>query len=431
MQLQGRAQHPVDAAHQHDEAGLDVAVQGDLVHPVERDVNQTGDVALHHHGTAHQVAHQAAHGGETAQGYQRTVVVVEVGLELATVHLGQDVLERLGRHLVGRLGARRHELAVRLRTGGAVTDDEDVLVTGSLQSLFHHQLVDAVGLKTGDILHEVRCLDTGRPHHQVRFNQLAILGVQTLAGRFGDHGGGTHVHAELDQLLVGGAADALRQGRQDAGPRFHQGHLQAVGGQVLEAVGVELLDCVVELGRKLDAGGAAADDGNLHLVARLVFGGELQEAVHHAVVEAVRLGGAVQEDAVILDALGVEVVGDGTDGHHQVVVGQLALVDHDVAVIVDDLPQHDAFLVALDVGQGTQLEVEAVVLGVGLVAQGVDARVHGAGGHFVQQGFPQVGTIAINQGDLGLVLLAQLAAQAGGQLQTAGTAADDNNIGHG
>ena len=53
---------------------------------------------------------------------------VTVGLHLAAVHLGQDVLERLGRHLVGGLGAGRHELC-RLAAGkGAVADDEDVLV---------------------------------------------------------------------------------------------------------------------------------------------------------------------------------------------------------------------------------------------------------------------------------------------------------------
>ncbi|MNE04780.1 hypothetical protein D3C80_973240 [compost metagenome] len=430
MQLHARAQHPVDAAHQHDEAGLDVTVQSHLVHPVEGDVDDAGDVAFHHHGAAHQVAHQAAHGGEAAQRDQGAVVVVEVGLHLAAVHLGQDVLERLGRHLVGGLGAGRHELAVRLRAGGAVADDEDVLVTGGLQGLFHHQLVDAVGLEARYLLHEVRRLDARGPHHEVCFNQLPILGVQTLGSGFGDHGGGAHVHPELDQLLVGGAADALRQGRQDAGACLHQCHLEAVGGEVLEAVGIELLHRVVELGGEFDAGGAATHDGDLHLVTGLVFGGELQEAVHHAVVEAVRLGGAVQEDAVILDALGVEVVGHRTNRHHQHVVSQFPLVDHQGAALVVDRRQHDAFLVALDVGQAAELEFEAVVLGVGLVAQGVDARIHGAGGHFVQQGLPQVGAVAIHQGDPGLVLLAQLAAQAGRELETAGATAYNDNIHH-
>ena len=67
--LHARAQHLADAAHQHDEAGLDVAVQGDL-HPIQADVDDARDVAFHHHGAAHQVAHQAAHGGEAAQGDQ-------------------------------------------------------------------------------------------------------------------------------------------------------------------------------------------------------------------------------------------------------------------------------------------------------------------------------------------------------------------------
>lgn len=133
---------------------------------------------------------------------------------------------------------------------------------------------------------------------------------------------------------------------------------------------------------------------------------------------------------MILDALGVEVVGDRADGHHQNVVSHFPLVDHQGAALVVDGGQHDAFLVALDVGQAAELEFEAVVLGVGLVAQGVDARIHGAGGHFVQQGFPQVGAIAIHQGDPGLVLLAQLAAQAGRKLETTGATAYNDNIHH-
>jgi hypothetical protein len=95
-----------------------------------------------------------------------------------------------------------------------------------------------------------------------------------------------------------------------------------------------------------------------------------------------------------------------------------------------DRGQQNALLVTLDVGQGAELEVETMVLGVRLVAQGIDARIHGAGGHFVQQGLPQVSAVTVNQSDLGLVLFAKLATQTGGQLQATGAAAYNDNIHH-
>ena len=101
-------------------------------------------------------------------------------------------------------------------------------------------------------------------------------------------------------------------------------------------------------------------------------------------------GRAVQENAVILMPLVLKSLETEPMAITRM-SWDFPLVDHQGAALVVDGGQHDAFLVALDVGQAAELEFEAVVLGVGLVAQGIDARIHGAGGHFVQQGFPQVG----------------------------------------
>ncbi len=64
MQLQAWADNAVDAADQHHQAGFEVAVQRNLVHTVQRNVHEAGDAPFYHHGAAHQVTHQAAHGGE-------------------------------------------------------------------------------------------------------------------------------------------------------------------------------------------------------------------------------------------------------------------------------------------------------------------------------------------------------------------------------
>ena len=74
-----------------------------------------------------------------------------------------------------------------------------------------------------------------------------------------------------------------------------------------------------------------------------------------------------------------------------------------------------------------QLEIEVVPLGLGHVVQFIFRGVQRAGGHFVQQWLPDVREVGVDQGDVGLLALAQAFTQAGRQFQAAGATADNHD----
>ena len=176
-----------------------------LVHAIQRDIDKARHPPLDHHGAAHQVAHQAAHGTEAAHGNQRAVIHIDIGLELLALHHGNDVGARPISHLVRRLSPGWYQLAlVAHRAGGTVANHEDMIVQRGLQRGFDHQLVGTIGLEAADLLHEVRRLDPRSPDHHVSFNQLAILGLEPFGSCLADEGRGTHIHPQLGELLMGG-----------------------------------------------------------------------------------------------------------------------------------------------------------------------------------------------------------------------------------
>ena len=61
------------------------------------------------------------------------------------------------------------------------------------------------------------------------------------------------------------------------------------------------------------------------------------------------------------------------------------------------------------------------------VVGGVGVQVHAAGGNLVQVRLPEMRARLFDQRDAGFAGLTQLVAQTGGQLQAAGTAADDED----
>ena len=65
---------------------------------------------------------------------------------------------------------------------------------------------------------------------------------------------------------------------------------------------------------------------------------------------------------------------------------------------------------------------------LGQIAHLVVADVHAAGGDLVELGFPDVRAAAVDQGDVGLATAAQGVAQAGGELEAAGSSADDDYL---
>ena len=163
------------------------------------------------------------------------------------------------------------------------------------------------------------------------------------------------------------------------------------------AVEVEHAHRMVQFGGQLHAGGAAADNGHGH---RLAFVVGVQAGIEEAFAEALRLGAAIHEQAVVAHPGGAEIVALAAGGQHQVVVVQRALGQHFLAVFIKQGGQRQALACHIHLGHGAGLETVVVELGVGAVVHRIQVRVNGAGGYFVKTGFPHMDTGGIHQGDV-------------------------------
>ena len=152
-----------------------------------------------------------------------------------------------------------------------------------------------------------------------------------------------------------------------------------------------------------------------------------QVVVEQLLVEALGLLAGVQEQAVLRRAQGAEVVGIGAHGNDQSVVTQGTCRQQLAALFVQGGGQLDLLAFTVQAAHAPQLEVEVVPLGLGHVVQFVFRGVQRAGGHFVQQWLPDVREVGVDQGDIGLLALAQGFTQAGRQFQAAGAAADNHD----
>jgi hypothetical protein len=177
--------------------------------------------------------------------------------------------------------------------------------------------------------------------------------------------------------------------------------------------------------RQLDAGGAAADDRHGH---RLVAVVGVQAGVHEALAEAFRLGAGVHEQTVVAHPGGAEVVALAAHGDHQVVVVEVALGQHFLALGIGDRRQGDGALVLVHPGHAAGFKAVVVQAGVGAVVHRVQVRVNGAGGDFVEARLPDVHAAGVHQGDIGVPELAQFASQLGDQGQAAGATADHHDL---
>ncbi len=243
------------------------------------------------------------------------------------------------RLLVRGLRARRHELAVAAepRARRAVADREHVVVARRLQRRPHDELVDAVRLETVEVRQHVRRLDAGRPHDQLRRDDLAGREAHAVGQHLGDARRRADLHAEVRQQPSGRRREPLGQRRQDA-----------VGGlddddadvhrrvDAVEAERHQRPRRVRQLGRELDAGRAAADDRDLQLVGaqrpRLRMRADAR--VDEAAMEALGLLRVLERDRVARDARRAEVVRQAADRDDQRVVRKRARAGDLLAVAV-------------------------------------------------------------------------------------------------
>src|SRR5690625_4537489 len=90
-----------------------------------------------------------------------------------------------------------------------------------------------------------------------------------------------------------------------------------------ETVAMQHLGGVIKLGGELHASGASADNTHRQLgVLATLRVAVAQEGVEHVVAKRFGLPWAIEKVAVLGNARGTEVIGNATQGQHQVVVFQ-------------------------------------------------------------------------------------------------------------
>lgn len=148
-------------------------------------------------------------------------------------------------------------------------------------------------------------------------------------------------------------------------------------------------------------------------------------------MEALRVRLGVERDAVFGYTRRAKVVGYRTDGDDQRVIGHRPRLDDDLALVVEHRRELDVLLLAIDAGKCAEPIVEMVPARLRQIFELVVVEVHAAGRDLVQQRLPEVGARAVDERDLGALLLAEGVAEARGELKAAGASADDDDAVHG
>ena len=179
-------------------------------------------------------------------------------------------------------------------------------------------------------------------------------------------------------------------------------------------------------GGKLNAGSAAADNHNIQaFVCRISGFGKQVEQVG---VEVLRILCVFQYISVFA-AGRAEEIGTTTQRQHAAVKADKALGNDHFAVFVVNRLQAEGFVFGLEFYQFAEYEAEMVGARQNAVREAFLLGVEGAGGHFVQGGFPNMKGRAVDEQHFFRAVFApECTAEFGGQFQTAGAAADNHGI---
>ena len=201
-----------------------------------------------------------------------------------------------------------------------------------------------------------------------------------------------------------------RQGRQHARRGLDEQHADVlVGIDAVQPEGHHFARRAVQFGGQLDAGGAGTDDGHMQLLRphRRVLGMGADAGVDHARMKAQRVGGRLQPHRVFAHTRGAEIVALAADRDHQRVVAEGAL-RRDLPAFVIDMGRHQYLAPrAVQAHHFADAVAEVVPVRLREVAHLVGAHVHAAGRDLVQLGLPDVGALALDQRDLGLLAATQ------------------------
>ncbi len=255
--------------------------------------------------------------------------------------------------------------------------------------------------------------------------------MHAVGGDFGDLLAGAHLDRERLQLLLGRDLEPLGQRRQHRGRRLDQPDLDVlVGVEAAQAVARELARGMAQLGCELDPCGARADDREAQAAAPggCGLGMAAHEAAEHLLMNALGLGRAVEEQAVLGDPRHAEIVDHAADRDHQRVVAEAPRRGDLGAAGILHRVEHDLLAAAVEAAHPAELEGVVMGAGMGEVVEPVGIGAQRAGRDLVQQRLPDVAQRAVDQRDPRAATAAETVAEPARQHQPAGAAADDHDV---
>ena len=185
----------------------------------------------------------------------------------------------------------------------------------------------------------------------------------------------------------------------------------------------------MQLGRKLGAGRAGADDGDVQLAGkhRPLLGVRADTGIHQPMVEAHGLRRRFQRHREFRDAGRAEIVGHAADGDHQRVVADRPRRGDLAAFLVERGGEAHLLGGAIEPDHLAKTASETVPVRLREIVHLVDAGIHAAGRDRVQQRLPQVHPRAFDQHHPRPGTPAEPVAEARHELETARAAADHDD----
>lgn len=341
-------------------------------------------------GTSSAAAALARDAVVTADVGREGHILVAKGLCEAGIEAAREVARLLQRHLCGGGQALADNVSGVAEGVDVVVDaaaGPDVVVGIGLEDAQAGVREDAEYLFTlGDheMLDQRLGLVARGPDEHAVGDAAALLGVHGFGVDVGNvRTGGDLDAGARDELVIGVGPEVLVKGAQDVVGDVVDADCD-FGGEGRVELGQGAVGQVAQLGAQLDAGGPAADDGDvqqlaLALLARAGQAGEV-EAIEELLAYGACVADRLHEDGVLGDAGGVEGVGSAAGGQDQDVIGD---VDELVAGGQAMRGQHHPTLCGLchkvDLLDG-RLEVVAVAGGNVLLGEGKGEEADGGAG---------------------------------------------------
>src|ERR1700730_6264224 len=176
MQLHMRFGAPRDQSRKGIERYLGRPVQREFMHLVERSVHQPREQALGPWVPPYEPSHEVTDRRVFAERNERAEVAIAPRRQRFAAQPSLDLLDEMHGLLVRCLRAG-WDITARMtcpRASGTVADDEYVFVARRLQRRQHDELVDTGALETVKIREDIRCLDPGRPDHELGRNESPV-----------------------------------------------------------------------------------------------------------------------------------------------------------------------------------------------------------------------------------------------------------------